>query len=535
MKNRILFAVTLLGLTLSFSCGRKSPTTFVVLQTTDLHGVLGSEMSSLAGYIKDMQSKHGSNLLLFDGGDNFQGTPQVFFANYIDTTSEHIYSRLFNWLSYDAITPGNHDLEVGRKVYDKIYAEMKMPIISTNILEDQTGEPYFKPYTVLKRGGWKIAVMGLLTPYATEWFPDHIQGGVTVGNPEQAAAQWVRKIYEKEKPDLLIGLFHAGWGEVEGRDTSESAASIGAWIAYNIPGFDLICCGHVHAVETGYLVNKAGDTVHMLEAGARAGHIGRADIKLEPRKNKKPKVTIATQVIPTREMSEYPPYDKVVSKFMERENEYNSEECCVLLQSVYSRDAMFGPSAWIDEQHRIQLSAANSGTAAVTGAVISFASPAARNLVLYAGQLQVKDFITALPYENTLSVVRMTGQEIIEYLDYAHSLRLDNPDGPAYNFDSAAGILYRVERHEPPGARIKVLSMADGSPFYANEEYHVVMSTFRARGGGGHMTEVLGMSPEELYDRILWVSETDVRAMYKESMVARKEIRLSPLYHWRYL
>lgn len=101
---------------------------------------------------------------------------------------------------------------------------------------------------------------------------------------------------------------------------------------------------------------------------------------------------------------------------------------------------MFGPSAWIDEIHRIQLEAANSGTAAVTGAVISFASPAARNLVLEAGKLQVKDFITALPYENTLSVVRMSGKEIIKYLEYAYALRIDNPEGPAYNFDSAAGI-----------------------------------------------------------------------------------------------
>jgi len=58
-----------------------------------------------------------------------QGTPQVFFANYIDTTSEHIYSRLFNWLSYDVITPGNHDLEVGKKVFEKVYKQMKKPVV----------------------------------------------------------------------------------------------------------------------------------------------------------------------------------------------------------------------------------------------------------------------------------------------------------------------------------------------------------------------------------------------------------------------
>lgn len=147
----------------------------MVLQTTDLHGHLGTEMSALSGYIKTMRHLYDDRLILLDGGDNLQGTPQVFFANFVDTTAEHIYSRLFNWLSYDVVTPGNHDLETGRKVFDKVYKQMKMPVVCANIIQDETGEPYFKPYTVLKTQGIRIAVLGLLTPHATEWFPQRIE------------------------------------------------------------------------------------------------------------------------------------------------------------------------------------------------------------------------------------------------------------------------------------------------------------------------------------------------------------------------
>ena len=67
-----------LSLALSLGCSRKEETTFVILQTTDLHGVLGSEMSALAGYIHQQREAYGGSLILLDGGDNFQGTPQVF-------------------------------------------------------------------------------------------------------------------------------------------------------------------------------------------------------------------------------------------------------------------------------------------------------------------------------------------------------------------------------------------------------------------------------------------------------------------------
>ena len=241
----------------------------------------------------------------------------------------------------------------------------------------------------------------------------------------------------------------------------------------------------------------------MIEAGSRASHIAR--LKFSSCRSKwKTSDKGFTAVISSRELTPYSPYDQMIKGFLLREEKYNAQEFCELLEPVYSREAMFGPSAWIDEIHRVQLSWANSGNASRTGAAISFVSPSARNLVLYAGPLRMKDFVRALPYENTLSVVSMTGQEVIRFLEYAYSLRLDDPTGPAYNFDSAAGIVYRVDRKKPAGSRVRIIHMADGSPFRSEEQYHVVMSTYRARGGGGHMTTGIGLTPDELLGRIVW-------------------------------
>ena len=529
------YGILIIAAFLMLSCTQREAETFVILQTTDLHGVLGRDMSGIAGYIKTQQEKHGKNLLLLDGGDNFQGTPEVFYANYVDTVNAHIYSEIFNWLSYTAITPGNHDIEAGRKVFDKVYSEIQADVICANAVVENTGKPYFKPYAVYNRNGWKIAVMGILTPFATEWIPENLRGGILIDNPERAAIYWTRKIYEEENPDVLIGLFHTGWGDPFTRDTSESASSIGAWIARNVPGFHLICCGHVHDAKTDYLINVKGDTVHMVEAGARASHIGRAEIHVEPLSGGKPRVSVSTELIASRELPPYYPYEKKIAPFLAREEKYNSQEFCFLEVPVYSREALYGPSAWIDEIHKVQLAYVNSGTASDVGASVSIVAPAARNLMIEAGPLQMKDFITALPYENTLSVVRMTGFEIIRFLEYAYALRIDNPRGPAYNFDSAAGIIYNVRKNKPVGSRIEVLSMADGSIFIPSEQYHVVMSTFRARGGGGHMTVGVGLSAEELPGRILWVSEKDVRTIFREYLTSRSPVMPRPMDHWRYL
>jgi 2',3'-cyclic-nucleotide 2'-phosphodiesterase/3'-nucleotidase len=531
MRYGLLFILSFLVL----SCNQKEAETFVVLQTTDLHGVLGRDMSGIAGYIKTQKEKYGKDLFLLDGGDNFQGTPEVFFANYVDTLHTHIYSELFNWLSYDALTPGNHDIEAGRKVFDKVYSEIRADVICANAIEERTGEPYFKPYAVYNRKGWKIAVMGILTPFATEWIPKHLRGGILIDHPERAAIYWTKKIYEEENPDILIGLFHTGWGDPYTRDTSQSAPSIGAWIARNVPGFHLICCGHVHDAATDYLINVRGDTVHMIEAGSRASHIGRAEIRIKPGPHEKPRISVSTELLASRELPPYYAYDKKMEIFFSREQDYNSQYFCFLEAPVFSREAMYGPSAWIDEIHRVQLTCVNSGTAADVGASVSFVSPAARNLMLKAGPLQMNYFIRALPYENTISVVRMDGSEIIRFLEYAYALRIDNPRGPAYNFDSAAGILYRVHKNKPAGSRIEVLSMADGSSFSLAEEYHVVMSTYRARGGGGHMTSGVGLTAEELPERTLWVSEKDIRTIFREYLAARSPVMPRPMDHWRYL
>ena len=125
MKHRILLPLLLL----IAACTPKTRV-LTILTTNDQHGAWfdsvyvgeGTRPSILAvNYYVDSIRKAdgGKNVLLLDAGDCLQGDNAAYYYNYVDTTVS-IFSRIAAYMRYDAICVGNHDIETGHKVYDKV-------------------------------------------------------------------------------------------------------------------------------------------------------------------------------------------------------------------------------------------------------------------------------------------------------------------------------------------------------------------------------------------------------------------------------
>jgi len=67
-----------------------------------------------------MRSRDNHNLILLDNGDLLQGTPAAYYANFVQETEENLFSRVMNFMRYDAATIGNHDIETGPEVYNRL-------------------------------------------------------------------------------------------------------------------------------------------------------------------------------------------------------------------------------------------------------------------------------------------------------------------------------------------------------------------------------------------------------------------------------
>src|ERR1035437_5117950 len=142
----------ILVLTLA-SCSVSNKKSLTIVETTDIHGVilpydfiekekLNASMASSFNYVK--QLRKGKNaLVLLDNGDNLQGQPEVYYYNFIDTVPPHFLSEVMNYMDYDASTVGNHDVEAGHSVYDRLVKEYHFPMLAANAIDIKTGKPYF--------------------------------------------------------------------------------------------------------------------------------------------------------------------------------------------------------------------------------------------------------------------------------------------------------------------------------------------------------------------------------------------------------
>jgi len=546
------------------SCSVTGKKSIRIIETTDIHGVIlpydfienekmNVSMASSFSYIRQVRNSKNFTVLL-DNGDNLQGQPEVYYYNFIDTISPHFLAEVMNYMGFDAGTVGNHDIEAGHTVYDRVAKEYNFPLLAANAVDIKTGKPYFKPYQIIKKEGLKIAVFGLVTPAIPNWLPPELYSGIEFKDMVETARKWMPVILN-EKPDLVVGLFHSGWDRTEGKSerTNNLSENGSAAVAYNVPGFDIIFCGHDHKVANEKFVNSIGDTVLILNGGSRSEKLAEADVTIVSRKIKgKRQIKISGQLINT---ADYKPDPEFIAKFSPQYKvigEYVNRVIGTSSTTITSRDAYFGPSAFIDMIHSLQLE--------ITGADISFAAPLSFDVQINKGPITVGDMFKLYRFENMLYTMSLSGDEIHKYLEFSYSGWLNTMKSPddlllkfrtgkdgkpiitnekawlknqSYNFDSAAGINYTVDVSKPEGERIEIKSFTDGRPFEKNKMYKVAVNSYRGNGGGGHFTEGAGIAKDELRKRLIASTDRDLRYYILKSIEAKKTINPVPLNNWK--
>jgi len=559
--GQLTFRVLLILLLVS--CDRTGKKNISILETTDIHGVilpydfiektkLKASLASTFAYVKEVRREKGSVVLL-DDGDNLQGQPEVYYYNFIDTISPHFLCESMNYMGYDAGTVGNHDIETGHAVYDRLIKKYNFPLLAANAVDIKTGNPYFKPYQIIVKEGIKIAVFGMVTPAIPDWLPKELYSGIEFRDMVETAKLWMPEILD-EKPDIVVGLFHSGWDrsgyESENGSRYENGSSA---VAYNVPGFDIIFNGHDHKLANEKFVNSAGDTLLIIDGGSRSEKVGRADITFTGRKIKgKKQKKITGKLI---NVADYQPDSEFISKFElqnEKVTEYVNRIIGNSTVTVSSRESYFGSSAFIDLVHSIQLE--------ITGADISFAAPLSFDVSIPEGPVTVGDMFKLYRFENMLYTMTMSGEEVKKYLEFSYSEWFNTMKSPAdallklrsgkdgkplltngkawlrnqsYNFDSAAGIDYIVDVSKPEGSRITIKSFTDGKPFEMDKVYKVAVNSHRGNGGGGLFTAGAGIPKDELRSRIISSTDRDLRYYILKSIEAKKTINPEPLNNWK--
>ena len=543
--------------------------TVKIIETSDVHGAIfpydlkenketNSSLARVTTYLKEQCADTNQIVFLLDNGDILQGDPVVYYYNFEKTDTIHLYADVMNYMKYDAGTVGNHDIETGHDVYDKFNTEINFPWLAANAINTTINESYFKPYTTIERGGVKIAVLGLITPAIPQWLPEKIWAGMRFDDMVETAQKWVKKIRETEQPDLMIGLFHAGVDytyndQNENTYKNENAAKL---VAKKVDGLDVVFVGHDHAGWNTKTKSPSGKDVLILGTTAGARNIAVANYVLKYDKvcmiyDKK---EITGELV---DMKNYAPDVEFMNRYknnFEEAKNYVSRPVGEFSETISSRDAMFGPSKFVDLIHTIQLD--------LTDADVSFSAPLSFNAKIDKGTVYVKDMFDLYRYENLLYTMELTGQEIKDYLEFSYgnwfnqmkdendhllkfkldesgnikySERTKSPELEEryYNFESAAGIDYVVDVTKPIGEKITIKNFSNGNPFDLNTKYKVAVNSYRGNGGGGHLTRGAKIPQEELSNRVINSTEKDLRFYLMKWIEKEKLVTPKLMGNWK--
>ncbi|TXJ61145.1 bifunctional metallophosphatase/5'-nucleotidase [Brachyspira aalborgi] len=557
-KGFLLMFNFLFSLLSLFSCKPKGEINFTIVETTDIHGMIfpynfimdreeNTSMAHISSYIKKLKSE-GKTVLLLDNGDTLQGQPTVYYYNFVATNKKHIWAEVLNYMNYDIVTMGNHDIEAGHTVYDKIVKEIKAPVIVANLINEKTKEPYFKPYSIIKKSGIKIAVLGMIEPAIERQLPKNLYEGIIAEDMIECAKKWIKIIKEKEKPDLIIGLFHSGANYTEDKEKykNENASQL---VAQEIDGFDIIFVGHDHQGWSGKgydeitkqktkdVKSPSGKIVPIYGGVNAARLIASVDVKMiYDKETKKWNIDFNGELI---EPSQY----EADKEFLNRFNDYKDEikiwverDIGELNTKLTSDEAMFGDSYFLSFIHNLQFEIAKKELG--EKADISFAAPLSKDAVLNIGKVKVRDMFNLYPYENFFYVMRLTGKQIKDIMEYSYCRQFNRMTNinehliyfkrdasgnlifnnrynsydtltQTYNYESFGGLNYIVDVRKGYGERVNIISMSDGSNFDLNKEYKIAINSYRGSGGGGHLTQGAKIDLKTLQNMDLVIKSTD--------------------------
>lgn len=269
MKKIFLISAAVL-MTLS-ACQQQ---TLVIIHTNDTHSHLEPERGGRdaghggcierAAFIDSVREARGErNVLLLHAGDFNQG------SSYFSELGGEVEVNVVNDMKYDAITLGNHEFDNGIEDLTARLKKLKTTkVVCANLdLRGFEMEEVVKPYTILKRAGKKIGIIGLETDIRRV-VSAQISSRIPLLDNEEVTNRWSDYLKNTEKCDLVILLSHLGY--------QEDLAFIPH--THNI---DLLIGGHSHTFvdDFVYVEDADGKKVPIITDGRWGLELGEIEVR----------------------------------------------------------------------------------------------------------------------------------------------------------------------------------------------------------------------------------------------------------------
>lgn len=430
----LLLAFTALPVAMA---GDAAPAPIAILYTGDAHCGIEDNLgyAGLATLQKKLTDA-GCEVLLVDTGDAIQGAPIGMLTN-----GESLID-VMNELGYCAMTLGNHEFDYGMDNILALEEVAEFPFLSCNLTEIESGETLFDPYVIVEVEGAKIAFVGVSTPLTiTSSTPTYFmneQGEFIyefqqdeTGEKLWACVQNAVDSARAEGAEYVIAMTHLG------SDSSASQYNSKTLVA-STTGIDVVLDGHSHSViECQRLQNKDGGWVLLSSTGTKLANLGF--------------LLISENGVSTGLVSDIAEKDEDTTAFIaDIMSEFNGLLEQVAVTTGYDlivNDPETG-NRLIRTQETNLGDLVTDAYRAIGEAEIAFANGGGIRADLKAGDVTFGDLLTVLPFGNQVSVIKATGQQILDALEFG-ARKLPEQNG---GFLQVSGLTYEIHSYLPSTA-----------------------------------------------------------------------------------
>lgn len=515
------------------------------------------------------------NSVLVDNGDLIQGNPIADYQaaqGYKEGKPNPAIASL-NALHYEVGTLGNHEFNYGLTYLADAIKQANFPIVNANVVKVGTDEPYFTPYVIQekevvdsqgKSHQLKIGYIGFVPPQIMVWDKANLQGKVETRDIVKTAQKYVPEM-KKKGADIVIALAHTGPSDEPYQEGAENSA----FYLADVPHIDAVIFGHSHRLFPNKEFAKSpnadiaeGTVKHVPEsmAGYWANNISVVDLGLTEHKGK--------WIVTSGKAVLRPIYDAENKKSLAKAD----AELTALLQPVHeatrkfvaqpigkATDNMYSYLALVQDDPTVQI--VNQAQTAYVAKVAPNVPAMAGLPILSAGapfkaggrkndpsgytevnkgELTFRNAADLYLYPNTLVVVKVTGDELKEWLECSAGMfKQIDPAGDkpqslldwdgfrTYNFDVIDGVNYEYDLTKParydgecklinPDSHRVVNLTYQGKPVDPQAEFLIATNNYRAYGNkfpGTGDAHIVYAAPDEnrqiLADYIKATSEKD--------------------------
>lgn len=400
----LLSAIMLSGISVCAVSAEEKSTEIHIVHTNDIHGYYKSTSGGQIGFdaVKTIADKENADLIL-DAGDTFHGQS---FATVEEGKS---IAELMDAVGYDAMTPGNHDWSYSADRLKELDRESSFTILASNVA-DTNGNRYFDNNFYIKNvtadDGTKVrvGVFGVIDEdFYTSTSAKNVEN-VRFKNSAETATAYANFLRDDENCDIILALTHNANPEKFIAETS---------------GIDAVIAGHQHILIDKYCTDSDGKSVKLVEANCFFKNVGVLTLTYSNEKGVTDAVEKTYSSADTQGMSD----EKIASDISAIEKREQS-----VLSEVIGESSREYAYSW-EELRTSEQEIGRIVTAAYldfTGADVAMENAGGIRSGIPKGNVTYSDLISISPYGNVLVEKELTGQQIIDILEFSVDLMKKN-------------------------------------------------------------------------------------------------------------